>query len=74
MLLLTNPNDPLGVIYKPNVVLNAIEWARSNSIHTVVDEIFALTVHMVSLKIVYFDILLLNYNNFLIQYNRLQRL
>jgi len=45
MLLLTNPNDPLGVIYKPSVVMNAILWARRKNIHTIVDEIFALTVH-----------------------------
>ncbi len=47
MLLLTNPNDPLGVVYKPQVVSNAITWARSHDIHTIVDEIFALTVHKV---------------------------
>lgn len=45
MLLLTNPNDPLGVVYKPSTVRNAISWARSKNIHTIVDEIFALTVH-----------------------------
>jgi aspartate/methionine/tyrosine aminotransferase len=47
MLLLTNPNDPLGVIYKPSVIVNAISWARRNNVHTIVDEIFALTVHNV---------------------------
>ena len=47
MLLLTNPNDPLGVIYKPGVVKNAILWARRNNVHTVVDEVFAMTVHKV---------------------------
>ncbi len=47
MLLLTNPNDPLGVIYKPSVIVNAISWARRNHVHTIVDEIFALTVHNV---------------------------
>ena len=45
VLLLTNPNDPLGVIYRPHVMLNAISWARSRSMHTVVDEIYALSVH-----------------------------
>mmetsp|Transcript_29680 Transcript_29680/g.65759 ORF Transcript_29680/g.65759 Transcript_29680/m.65759 type:complete len:596 (-) Transcript_29680:38-1825(-) len=44
-LLLTNPHDPLGVIYRPQVMLNAISWARSRSMHTVVDEIYALSVH-----------------------------
>ena len=48
MLLLTNPNDPLGFIYKPSTVMNAISWARSKNIHTIMDEIFALTVHKVS--------------------------
>jgi 1-aminocyclopropane-1-carboxylate synthase len=47
MLLLTNPNDPLGVIYNSSVVRGAITWARKNNIHTIVDEIFALTVHKV---------------------------
>jgi len=45
ILLLTNPNDPLGVVYQPKVILNAIQWARNRNIHTVMDEIFALTVH-----------------------------
>lgn len=49
MLLLTNPNDPLGVVYQPHVISDAISWARSHNIHTVVDEIFALTVHKVSI-------------------------
>ena len=48
MLLITNPNNPLGVIYKPSVVLNAIEWARARSMHTVMDEIYGLSVHDVS--------------------------
>jgi Aspartate/tyrosine/aromatic aminotransferase len=42
---LTNPNDPLGVIYKPKVMQNAVEWARARNIHTIVDEIYALSVH-----------------------------
>ena len=45
ILLLTNPNDPLGVIYKPDVMRNAIMWARNRQLHTIVDEIFALSVH-----------------------------
>lgn len=46
-LLLTNPNNPLGVIYKPNVLLEAVEWARSRQMHTIVDEIYALSRHKV---------------------------
>ena len=48
ILLLTNPNDPLGVVYQPHVISDAISWARSHNVHTIVDEIFALTVHKVS--------------------------
>lgn len=44
-LLLTNPNDPLGVIYSPSVVRNAVTWARSRRMHVIVDEIYALSIH-----------------------------
>ena len=44
-LLLTNPNDPLGVVYRPNVMKRTVQWARSRNIHTIVDEVFALTIH-----------------------------
>lgn len=47
ILLLTNPNDPLGVIYEPSVMIKIIEWARGRQLHTIVDEIFALSVHSV---------------------------
>jgi len=49
MLLLTNPNDPLGVIYRPDTMRNAVAWARGRKLHTIVDEIFALSVHKVGL-------------------------
>ena len=42
-VLLTNPNNPLGVIYKPQVLKDAIQWARKRNIHTIVDEIHALS-------------------------------
>lgn len=46
MLLLTNPNNPLGTVYAPEVIQNCIKWARSKGdIHTVVDEIYALSIH-----------------------------
>lgn len=45
VLLLTNPNNPLGVIYSPSVMKDCIEWARSKNMHTIVDEIYALSVH-----------------------------
>lgn len=44
-LLLTNPNDPLGVVYRPNVMKQIVQWARGRNIHTIVDEVFALTIH-----------------------------
>jgi aspartate/methionine/tyrosine aminotransferase len=43
-LLLTNPHNPLGVVYAPNVLTDAIAWARSHHMETVVDEIYALSV------------------------------
>lgn len=46
-VLLTNPNNPLGVIYKPEVIRSTIRWARKRSMHTIVDEIYALSTHKV---------------------------
>lgn len=48
MLLLTNPNNPLGTIYSADTIKNSIDWARSRNVHTVVDEIYGLSVHDVS--------------------------
>lgn len=48
ILLITNPNNPLGVIYKPNVILNSVMWARSRKMHIIADELYALSVHDVS--------------------------
>lgn len=44
ILLLTNPNNPLGTIYPPECVKLSIDWARSRKMHTIVDEIYALSV------------------------------
>ena len=44
-LLITNPNDPLGVVYRPSTITNAVEWSRGRGVHTIVDEIYALSVH-----------------------------
>lgn len=44
ILLLTNPNNPLGVVYRPEVISKCVSWARNNSMHTIVDEIYALSV------------------------------
>ncbi len=48
ILLLTNPNNPLGTIYSPTVIKNCISWARSKNMHSIVDEIYGLSVHDVS--------------------------
>mmetsp|Transcript_13868 Transcript_13868/g.30230 ORF Transcript_13868/g.30230 Transcript_13868/m.30230 type:complete len:487 (-) Transcript_13868:47-1507(-) len=45
LLLITNPNNPLGTIYPPELVKSAIDWARSRKMHTIVDELYALSVH-----------------------------
>jgi 1-aminocyclopropane-1-carboxylate synthase len=44
-VLLTNPNNPLGVIYKSQIIKDTIEWARKRNLHTIVDEIHALSAH-----------------------------
>ncbi|CAB9517417.1 Probable inactive 1-aminocyclopropane-1-carboxylate synthase-like protein 2 [Seminavis robusta] len=44
-VLLTNPNNPLGVVYKPQVLRDTIQWARKRNLHTIVDEIHALSTH-----------------------------
>lgn len=45
ILLLTNPNNPLGTIYSADTIHKSIEWARGKHVHTIVDEIYALSVH-----------------------------
>jgi len=45
ILLLNNPNNPLGIIYPPHVMSNAIQWAQNRSIHTIANEIYALSTH-----------------------------
>ena len=46
-VLLTNPNNPLAVIYRPEVMLRTVAWARKRGMHTLVDEIYALSTHQV---------------------------
>lgn len=43
MLLITNPSNPIGSIYTPEVMKEAIDWARSRDMHTICDEIYALS-------------------------------
>jgi len=45
ILLLSHPNNPLGVCYPPSVVRECIEWGRENEIHVVSDEIYAGSVY-----------------------------
>jgi len=44
-LLITNPNNPLGIIYNSTIMLDAVTWARKRQLHTIVDEIYALSTH-----------------------------
>ena len=45
ILLITNPNNPLGTIYPPEMIKSAVDWARSRKMHTIIDELYALSVH-----------------------------
>jgi len=44
-LLITNPNNPLGVIYNKTIMIDVVTWARKRHVHTIVDEIYALSTH-----------------------------
>jgi len=44
-LLLTNPNNPLGVVYRAQTIQNAAEWCRKRNMHLIMDECYALSVH-----------------------------
>jgi aspartate/methionine/tyrosine aminotransferase len=43
--LITNPHNPLGIIYKAEVVATTVTWARKRKLHTIVDEVYALSIH-----------------------------
>lgn len=45
ILLLSHPNNPLGICYPPEVVQECIEWCRDNKVHLVSDEIYAGSVY-----------------------------
>jgi len=45
VLLLTNPTNPGGAVYSSAALQAAVAWARSHRIHTIVDEIYAGSVH-----------------------------
>ena len=40
-LLLTNPSNPLGVVYAKRSMLHAARWALREGMHVVVDEVYA---------------------------------
>ena len=43
-ILLTNPSNPLGVIYGEDSLMDAIIWGLANDMHVVVDEVYASSV------------------------------
>lgn len=45
ILLLSHPNNPLGICYPPHIVEGCIIWCRSRQIHLVSDEIYAGSVY-----------------------------
>ncbi len=45
ILLLSHPNNPLGICYPPSVVKECIDWAREKKVHLVSDEIYAGSVY-----------------------------
>ena len=45
ILLLSHPNNPLGVSYPPDVIRECIDWCRENKVHLVSDEIYAGSIH-----------------------------
>lgn len=45
VLLLSHPNNPLGICYPPSVVKECIDWCREREVHLVSDEIYAGSVY-----------------------------
>eukprot|EP00536_Pseudo-nitzschia_multiseries_P006726 jgi/Psemu1/193708/e_gw1.146.94.1 len=45
VLLISHPQNPLGICYPPHVIREAIDWCRDNKIHLVSDEIYAGSVY-----------------------------
>lgn len=43
-LLITNPNNPLGMIYSDATITAMLEWCLENKVHYISDEIYALSV------------------------------
>ena len=45
VLLLSHPNNPLGVCYPPSVMKECIDWCREREVHLISDEIYAGSVY-----------------------------
>ncbi|KAL7435879.1 hypothetical protein ACHAXH_005234 [Discostella pseudostelligera] len=45
ILLLSHPNNPLGICYPPRVVQECIDWCREMEVHLISDEIYAGSVY-----------------------------
>jgi len=45
VLLLSHPNNPLGICYPPHVMEECIDWCRDKEVHLISDEIYAGSVH-----------------------------
>lgn len=45
VLLLSHPNNPLGICYPPRVVEECIDWCREKEVHLISDEIYAGSVY-----------------------------
>ncbi|KAL7468042.1 hypothetical protein ACHAXS_008272 [Conticribra weissflogii] len=45
VLLLSHPNNPLGICYPPDVVKECIDWCREKEVHLISDEIYAGSVY-----------------------------
>jgi len=45
VLLLSHPNNPLGICYPPDVMEECIDWCREREVHLISDEIYAGSVY-----------------------------
>jgi 1-aminocyclopropane-1-carboxylate synthase len=45
ILLLSHPQNPLGICYPPHVVQTCIDWCRERQVHLISDEIYAGSVY-----------------------------
>ena len=45
VLLISHPNNPLGICYPPGIVRDCIDWCRDRRVHLISDEIYAGSVY-----------------------------